>query len=238
MLEDATLERAELGRGLEPELVERRSGVAVGGEGVRLPARPVQGDHLMGAEPLAVWMRRDERLELGRQRGVASRVEIVPDPGLESREAGVFEPGRLRLGERLVGEVGKGRPAPERERLADPVRARCGQALETVAVELARLDTHEIAGRLGHDPVGPERLSQCVDVHLERAGPARRRCLAPDPVDQPVGGDCPVRLQEELGEERTWPRPAELHGDAVVVDDLQRPQHAELHLSRPLPERS
>ena len=122
MLEDAPLERAELGGGLEAELVECRPSVAVGGEGVCLAPRPIEGEHLVGAEPLPVGVGGDERLELRRERGVASRVEIVVDSGLERGEAGVLEPGRLGLGERLVGEVGKRRPAPERECLADRVR--------------------------------------------------------------------------------------------------------------------
>jgi hypothetical protein len=93
------------------------------------------------------------------------------------------------------------------------------------------------AWRARHDPVGAERLPQRVHVHLEGARGARRRRLAPDRVDQPVGRDRLVRAEEELGEERARPRAAELQRNAVVVDDLERPEHPELHALRPLPRR-
>ena len=69
------------------------------------------------------------------------------------------------------------------------------------------------------------------------AGGACRRLLPPDRVDQPVGRDRLVRVEEELGEEGAGTGAAELHGEAVVVDDLERAEHPELHALRPLPRR-
>ena len=42
------------------------------------------------------------------------------------------------------------------------------QPLEPLGVELALVDTDEISGRAGLDPVGAEGAPKRVDVHLER----------------------------------------------------------------------
>src|SRR5215216_3405260 len=59
----------------------------------------------------------DECLELSHQLPVSTELEVSGDPLLEPREAEVVEPPDLVLRERVVREVGEGRPAPERERL-------------------------------------------------------------------------------------------------------------------------
>ena len=128
VLEDPALEGAELRRRLEPELVERRARVAVGVERVCLPAGAVQGEHQLAAEPLAMRMRGDERLELAHEGGVPPVLEIGVDPRFEGGEPALVEPRRLRPRERRVRDVRERRAAPERERLvgAPPdARARC-----------------------------------------------------------------------------------------------------------------
>ncbi len=112
----------------------------------------------------------------------------------EGGEAGLLETGHLRLGERLEGDVGECRAAPQRECLAGLVLRE--QPLETEHVELGLLDAEEVAGRAGQDPVGPKRLAQRVDVHLQRARGRARRRLTPDPFDQPVGRDRLVRAEQ------------------------------------------
>ena len=101
----------------------------------------------------------DERLELADQRRVASRLEVVRDAGLQRGEPSLVELRRGGLRERLVGEVGERRPAPEREGVAEPARVRLGEPLEALDVELVGLDADEVAGRTGHDPVGPQRIA-------------------------------------------------------------------------------
>ena len=97
------------------------------------------------------------------------------------------------------------------------------QLLEASGVELAFLDAEEVAGWAGQDPVGAERAAEGVDVHLECVGCACRGRLAPDPVDQPVGRDHLVGMQQQLREQRAWPPAAERHRRAIVVEHLQRP---------------
>ena len=52
--------------------------------------------------------------------------ELGVDPLLERRQPQLPETGALRLRERLVGEVGERRPAPQRKRLAQLLRCPLG----------------------------------------------------------------------------------------------------------------
>ncbi len=168
MLEDAPLERAKLGRGLEAELVERVAGLAVRGERVGLASGAVKRDDALPLQPLAVRVCGDESFELADQRRMPARSEIEVDTGLEHRQAALVEPRSGGLRERLVGKVCERGATPERKRLAHLVCAALGEPLETLDVELVRLHADEIAGRTRHDPVGAERGAQRVHVHLER----------------------------------------------------------------------
>ena len=122
--EDLPLELPQRRARLEPELVERRPRVAVGLERLGLPARAVEREHQLPAQPLAVRMLGDQRLELADELGVAAEREVGLDPLLERRQPQLLEPRRLDPRERLVVELGQRRPAPQRERLAQQARRR------------------------------------------------------------------------------------------------------------------
>ena len=227
MVEDPLLQLAELRRWIEAELLERRARLLEALEGVRLPPGPIEREHVVRAQPLAVWIRGHERVELRHERAVAPVVEICGDPRLERRQTALLQARRLRLGEGLVRDVRERRPAPERERLGG--RSLRDEPLEPLDVQLPLLHAQQIAGRARDDAVGAESLSQCVHVHLQRARAARRRLLAPDAVQQTVHGDDLVRVQQEQREQRPRPLPTESHRPTVVVHHLQRPQQPELH---------
>ena len=170
-------------------------------------------------------------LELACERAVAPRVEVGVDSRLQRGQPRFLEPRHLRLRERLEGEVGERLAPPERER---PVRVAVrDEARESVDVELVRVDADEVARRPGDDPVGADRAAKRVHVHLERARGARGRLLAPDPVDQAVGRDDLVGVEQELREQGARPRPAERDRRTVVSDHLQRPEQPELHALTP-----
>ena len=88
-----------------------------------------------------------QRLELADQLGIAAERELRLDPPLDRGQAQLLEPGDLRLSERLVGEVGQRRAAPERQRLGRQLQRPLGlpvgeraapflsQALEKLSVE-------------------------------------------------------------------------------------------------------
>ena len=165
--------------------------------------------------------------------------EVGGDARLERRQPTLLEPRRLGLGEGLVGNVGERRAPPERERLPERVRLpRGGKPLEALDVELVRLDPDDVAGRPGEDPFGAQRLAERMHVHLQRAGGALGRGLAPDPVDETIRGDRLVGLEQQQSEQRPRPFPAERQRNAVVSKHLQRPQQPEFHPLRPSLSRS
>ena len=83
------------------------------------------------------------------------------------------------------------------------------------------------------DPVGAERPSQAVHVHLERARGLAGGSLAPEGVDEVVAGQHGAAVQEELGEEGPLLRAAERER-ASVGNGLHRPEHAKFHRFDPL----
>jgi hypothetical protein len=174
-------------------------------------------------------VRRDERLELPGDLRVPARGEVGVDALLERREPQLLQPGDLRLRERLVGQVGERRPAPQAERLAQHPRGRAGigaaglgdQRLEARRVELRRVEAEHVARRAGDEPAVAELAAQARDVHLDALGDRRRRRLAPDLVDQPLRRDHVVGVQEQHREQRALLGPAERER-ATAVGHLQR----------------
>jgi hypothetical protein len=80
MREDATLEVAELGPGLDGELRdERLTSAPVGVERLPLPARAVQREHQLGPEALAQRLGGDEAFELADELRSAPRGEVRLD---------------------------------------------------------------------------------------------------------------------------------------------------------------
>ena len=230
LAEDPLFEGAQLGRRLEPELVEGRASVAVGGERVCLPSRPVEGEHLLRAKAFAMWMPGDQSLELGGDLGMPAGLEVGVDPRLERGEPPLVEARGFRLRKGLGGDVREGVPPPERERVGGPARG--DELLETLDVELTRRDDDGVPRRPREDPVDAERASERVDVHLKGVLRARGWRLPPDAVDQPVDRDRLVRVEQQQRQQRPRPRPTERHGGAVLVAHLQRAEDPEAHQSR------
>ncbi len=101
-----------------------------------------------------------KRFELAYELRVTAESEIRLDPSLQAGQSSLLEPRDLGFGERLVQEVGKRRPPPELEGLAEAhsrslwlVLLQClprigGQGLKRVPVILAGTDAQDIARRL------------------------------------------------------------------------------------------
>jgi hypothetical protein len=117
------------------------------------------------------------------------------------------------LAHRLPREVGERRTGPEIER-EPQVLGGVGRAsgrergagllrepLEAREVELGRVEPEAVAGAVPLDPLRAERLTQAVDVDLERGDRGARRLRSPERVDQPVARDDRVRMQEEKGQQ-------------------------------------
>ncbi len=150
-------------------------------------------------------------------RPVASSPSSRASLGLESL---LVEPGRLGEQSALVGEVGEGRPAPQREgvferddgagpgRPGTPSRL-ADEGVEPRGVQLVAIDAQAVAGRLTLDALGAEGAPQERDVGLDDAPRGLRRVVAPDQIDQGLGGDERVGTHDEVSQDGALLGPAE-----------------------------
>ena len=143
------------------------------------------------------------------------------------------------MGERLVAEVGKRRPAPERERVVQQLHAlrrgrvtRFGdECLESFEVECALLDMEHVARRPRLDGVAPESLAQLRHGVVQRRERSRRRLLSPQLAHEPLRCDDVVGVEKQERENRPLSLSRYLDGTAVARD-LERPEDPELeHVS-------
>ena len=130
-------------------------------ERFRLPPRAVQRKHELGAQLLTQGVFAHELFELAHQLPVSPQEEIGFDAALVRFQPKLLQAGDGRLGERLVTEVGQGRPPPERQRFPEQAGGRVGiatgegsrplvrQSLESRGVELIRVDPDQVARGAG-----------------------------------------------------------------------------------------
>ena len=227
LVEHRPLERLQLLPGLDAELVhERLARGAVRRERVGLAAGAIEREHLLGAEALAVRVLRHERVELRHELRVLPEREVGIDPLFECAESLLFEPAGRRRGERLAVEVGKRRTTPERERLARPrLRSQPGELVE-VRAPCGNVEHVPRGARAERGAVLPERLPQAGHVHLQRGARRLRRRIPPELVDQPLGRDDAVRVQQEQREHRPLLARPEVELDAVALG-LERAEKSE-----------
>src|SRR6266545_5120692 len=238
LVQDLPLELLERRAGVDAELLhEGPPRVLEDVERVGLAAAAVEREHELAAQPLAERVLGDEGLQLADELAVAAPREVGVQPVLQHGDPQLREPEQLALGERLVAEVGKRVAAPQRQCLAQPRRPLLGlvgpprrhhQRLEAGQVQLAGIDPQPIAGRVGPDPLRAEQLAQRGDVAVQRRRGAGRRRLPPERLDEPVGADHLVPVQEQHRQQGALLRPP--RGEvAVAVEDLERTEDRELH---------
>ena len=176
MAQNRLLELPQLLARLEAEaLGQFGARLAIGGERVRLTARPIQGEHELRAQPLPVRAVGDQRLELSDQLGVTAAGQVGVDALLRGRGAEFLQAGDLGLREGLIGHVRQRRPVPELERPTEPVRRdlrilpiRVGhKPLEAADIDLGGLRAEDIAGRLRDEPAVAQRLPKMRHVDLD-----------------------------------------------------------------------
>ena len=205
-------------------------------EGLSLSARLVEGEHVLPAEALPQRMLVDQRFELRDDLRGASRLELGVREILQSGEPQFLEPSCFRLREGLEGEVGEGRSAPHRERVAQRPRTRLAverarvgdQPLEPGEVDALRVDGQDVAGRSRHDALGAQCLAQRGDAVAERGRGRRGRRVAPELVEQPVGRDDLVDAEEQHRQQRPLFVAAERDDGAKVIERFERAQDPEL----------
>jgi hypothetical protein len=112
----------------------------------------------------------------------------------------------------------------------EPAPALGDEPLEPVRVDLLGIERQLVAALARHhDPVAPERLAQPRDLDLDRLRSAGRRSLAPELVDQPIGAERLVAVEQEKDEERALPAPAQRDHPALL-EHFERTEDAEIHM--------
>src|SRR5690242_16376063 len=90
------LQSLKTAAGLDPQLLHPGAArLAVSGERLRLPSRPVQRQHPVLAQPLTERLLFHERLELADELVMPSELEPGLDPRLQGRPAQLLQPGEL-----------------------------------------------------------------------------------------------------------------------------------------------
>ena len=238
--QDGPLQTLELLAGVQSELVDERvAGALVLGQRVGLPPAPIQREHELAAQPLAVGVLGDQRRQLARQIGVAAEREVGVDARLHRAQPQILQPGRLRPGGRRIGQLAERRPTPQAQRggelaprrlgIAGPQRRGTGGGALLERGHIARFGgdlQHVTTGHRAQWQFGAERLAERADVHLQRRPRRGRRPADPQFLGQPVARHPLARVQHEQREERTAARAGERDRLAAARHG-KRPQQTE-----------
>lgn len=245
--QDGQFQVAQLRSGVDAEFVrEQRPGRAELGQRLVLLTAPVEREQPLAGQPLAAGLFVDRDRELVEQFGGLAKAQQRVEAVFPGQAAGLgkarAEPVRDVAG-RDVGQCG---PPPQRQCLVqqrDPCVVGHGdpgladQPLEPVHVDPVRIHPQQVTRPLGDhgqcvhvDPGPGQRRAQVRNVDADRLRRAARWFVRPDPFDQPVDGDQPVRLPGKHGEHQallTWSQPhrrlARL-GDDGGAERSQQPQ--------------
>ena len=242
--------------GVDAELTrEQVADPPVGGQRVALPAAPVQRQHQLAVQPLPQRMLCGQLVQLGGQRVVPAQRQVRVDPGLDRGQPQLLQPGRLRPGERVIGQVGQHLAPPQAQRLPQrpggllvPARLqrrppgreavlepRRVQPLTVHAQQVPAAPGHQDLARRAPGPARLQRLAQVRDVDLHGGDPPLGRVPGPEVLGEPVQRHDPVRLEQQQREHGPLPRAAQRHR-TTGPGDLQRSENAELRelgLGRP-----
>ena len=222
---------------LDPELLdERLPGMPVRRQGLDLATGAVERQHQLTSNPLTERIPHDEAFELTDERLVLAKFEVGVDPRLEQRATQLVEPRDLAVRERLVRELGERLAAPQRERFAHEAASLRGrrrlergdELVEPADVHLPGIDVECVPGRTRHDVLAPERLPQRRDHVLERRGRRPGRLPVPEHLEQRVGRDHPIGVQQQQGEQNALLLAAERQLAAVCVGDLERAEQPKI----------
>ena len=169
---------------------------------------------------------------------VRAEVEVRVESVLEDGKTQLLDPSSLLPREGLSAEIRQRLAAEKHERrakeLALPRRAALpprlpNQRFETPEIDLVRAEPEEIARRARFDHFRPEQLPERRDVPVQGGLRRVRLRLAPEGLQQHVGSDNLIRVEQERSKQRTLLRPSRSQ-ILSAGDDLEGPQDSIVHL--------
>ncbi len=225
--EDRRFERAQLGRGLDADIVGQALAVRIErSQRLDLPTGSVEGEHAQGRQSFAEWVRHGELGELTHHFGVPSGVEQSGEPALDGGKAQRFEPGAFRRDKGQVTDVDEDISPPEGEG-GIPIPS-VGELLELTGVELVSVHVDDVAAARRAYGALPQHLAELGHVLLQRLVRGHGRAAVPHIVDEPIDGHDATRVDKQSSEHRPLAQTAEGDGFAVA-HDLQRAEDRVLH---------
>jgi hypothetical protein len=99
--------------------------------------------------------------------------------------------------------------------------------LEPIHIQRADRNAEDVARSLGPDRLRAQELAELREITLERGLRGRRRILAPNELDEPIGRDDAVPLDEEDRKDSSLARPADVERPAVEAN-LERAEQCVL----------
>ena len=230
--------------GIEAQLLaEALLGLRIRRQRVDLPARAVQRQHQLPAQPLVEGVGRDQLLqpphhlpmlpegERGGHGGLLRDHAKLPEPG----DGGVGEVRRSEVAEHVAAPEGKGF-AQKRGGVggvADPERLLCAldQSREDLGIEVGRCERQKIPTGSGAERVSSTRGGQDptygTDVAPQRGRGAVGGGLAPHRGHQVLAAERPVGVEQQQRQQLPGPRAAQRQGPMPGVGHLEWPQDAE-----------
>ena len=239
------MDRGELRRGIGAELIgEHPAGVLERGQRLGPPSAARQRPHELPAQPLPQGMRGHQRHQLHGERLVPAKTQRRLDLVFDGGQAKLIQPRRLGPGEGRIAYVGQRRAPPQVECLAQqrsrpclitggecPAAVRC-QPHEPVRVDVVAVDSEPVARRLElhQRPLAAavdQGLAQPGDLGLQGVRRSTGRVGPVEPVDEPLRGHDPGRVEEQQHQERTEAGSAQGELLSAGRPRLRRAQDAE-----------
>jgi hypothetical protein len=243
----------ELTARFDAELVdELLAGVDERAQRIGLTAGSIQREHQLGPESFT---EREVGDELPKHRYgafVVAKGKTRLDRLLERGGPQLVQPLDFRFHERFIGDVLERLATPQAQRLVELVECHSRRpprrlleptggirhrGLEPHGVDLVRRDVEQVAVA-GRAKCGRGTLSgqaQCPpqvrDDALQRVGGVHRELVAPQLIDEDVGGNRVARLEQQRAQRDSRPATSQQE-DGPVTADLQRPEDSELQHAR------
>ena len=254
---DRQLELLQARPGLEPKLCgQSATELLVEIERLGLPSATVQRQHQLPPQPLAQRIAPDRCRELPDQLAVGTQRQIRLEPLLQRGKPQLLELGDRRLRERLIAEICQRCPSPHRQRgsqragglLRVPCRKLLTSALEQttepVEIQLPGLDAKHVTSParrqqtirpcLALYPKGP---TQPRHRHMHGVQRRRRRPLAPQAIDQHIGRDDLIGVQQQHRQQNPLPLARHRNVNAVAAN-LKRAKDSVIQACAPIPARA
>ena len=221
---------------------EHVPGVGVGAKRVGLPARPVQGEHQLSAQPLAEGSAGDRGVELGDELGVAAHRQQGVETVLGDRRPQLLPPTRRGDRGRHVGELDQRPTAPQTERAGRSSRrptsarpspsaarpSRTSRSNRRASTSSSATSSRYPGGRVTIRSA-PSALRTLNTTTWRAFAGCCRSCSAHRSSISRSAGVTTRGPQREQGEERALTEPDERDRLTTLVAHVERAEQTDLH---------